>query len=66
LLQSLADAGNIAVTKDPEAAGEKGLCLPVAFNVLVFEKGNDGLSHRQVFCGLFAHVCSPIFWLLHR
>ena len=65
LLQCLANSGDIAVTKDTEASGEKGLFSPVAFHILVFEKGNDGLSHRHTCCCLFVHVRSPIFWVLH-
>src|SRR5881227_908814 len=60
LLQCLANSGDIAMAKDTKASGEKGLFSPVAFHVLVFEKGDDGLGHRQTFCCLFGHVCSPI------
>jgi len=47
LLQSLAYSGDVSVAKDTEASGKKGLFSPVAFHILVFEKGNDGLSHRH-------------------
>src|SRR6266700_5180200 len=60
LLQCLANSGDIAVAKDTKASGEKGLFLPITFHVLVFEKCNNSLRHRQTFCCLFGHVCSPI------
>ena len=59
LLQCLANSGDIAVAKDTKAAGKKRLFSPVALHVLIFEKGNDGLGHRQAFGCLFGHVRPP-------
>src|SRR2546421_12314058 len=60
LLQRLANSGDIAVAKDTKASGEKGLFSPVAFHVLVFEKCNNSLRHRQTFCCLFDHKNSVL------
>src|SRR2546421_6220498 len=67
LLQCLANPGNIAVSKDTEASSEKGLFSPVAFYILVVEKGNDGLGHRHTLCCLLVHIRSPIIpGAIHR
>src|SRR6266550_2858984 len=60
LLQCLANSGDIAVAKDTKASGEKGLFSPITFHILVFEKGDDGLGHRQTFCCLFDHKNSVL------
>lgn len=43
LLQSLTNAGHVAMTKDAETTGKEGLLDAVPFDVLVFEKLNDRL-----------------------
>src|SRR5437660_5620628 len=60
LLQRLANPSNIAMSKNTEASSEKGLFSPVAFYILVVEKGNDGLGHRHTLCCLLVHIRSPI------
>jgi hypothetical protein len=58
----LADTRNIAVPKDAETPGEKGLLYCIAFNILVFEKRDDGLSHCHTLCRLLIHGGSPIIY----
>jgi hypothetical protein len=48
LVQGLADAGNIAVTKNAEATCEKRLSPSVAGDMLHLEKSNDGLGGGEV------------------
>ena len=47
LLKSHANAGNIAVTKDSEAAGEEPVLRPIPRDVLLLQKLNQGLRHRH-------------------
>lgn len=47
LLQRLADAGHIAVTKDAEDTGKERRFDPVPLNVLVLEKTDQGLRHGK-------------------
>ena len=47
LAQGLADAGDVAVAEDPEAAGEQALGAAVALAVLVGQELDQGLGHGQ-------------------
>jgi hypothetical protein len=47
LVQRLADAGDVPVPEDAEAAGEEALPVAVAFGVLRCEKANERLRRRQ-------------------
>ena len=49
LLERLADAGDVAVAEDAEAAGEEGLLHAVALDVLLLEEGDQRLGHRQAY-----------------
>ena len=59
LLQPLTHARDIPMAEDAKAPGKKGVFSPVTLHILVFEKGNNGLSHRQAFGGLLGHVLPP-------
>ena len=47
LAQGLADAGDVAVAEDAEAAGDQALGIPVALAVLVGQELDQGLGHGQ-------------------
>ena len=47
LAQGLADAGDVAVAEDAEAAGEQALLPAVALAVLVGQELDQGLGHGQ-------------------
>src|SRR5947199_10148739 len=59
-LLCICNTSTIALSKNTDASGKKGLFSPVAFYILVVEKGNDGLGHRHTFCCLLVHIRSPI------
>ncbi len=46
-LQRFADAGDVAVSEDAEAAGEEALLGAVARNVLLLEEGDERLRHSE-------------------
>ena len=47
LEQGLADAGDVAVAEDAEAAGDQPLLYPVALGVLVGQEPDQGLGDGQ-------------------
>jgi hypothetical protein len=59
LLQGLADARDIAMSKDAKAASEKCLLNTIALYVLILEKGDNSLSHRSLFGCHVIHILSP-------
>ncbi len=58
LLERLADAGDVAVAEDAEAAGEEGLLHAVALGILLLQERDQRLCHRQTERCLFAHASS--------
>jgi 3D-(3,5/4)-trihydroxycyclohexane-1,2-dione acylhydrolase (decyclizing) len=44
LAQRLAEAGDVAVAEDAEAAGEEAVALPVALDLLRGQEADEGLS----------------------
>ncbi len=57
LLQRLPDPAHVAVPENAQGPGEEGILAPVALDVLVFKKANDGLSGRQ---SKIAHEIPPL------
>jgi hypothetical protein len=55
LLQRLAEAGDVPVTEDAEAAGEEAPPLPVALDLLRGEKAHERLADREA----YAHRATP-------
>ena len=51
LEQRLADAGDVAVPEDPEAAGDEALLRAVALGVLVGQEAHERLASRSASCG---------------
>jgi len=47
LLKSLANPGHVAMPKDAEATGKELSLPPITFDVLCFEKFDDGLRHSK-------------------
>jgi hypothetical protein len=56
LEQRLADAGDVAVAEDPEAAGDQALLLAVALGVLAGQEADERLGHGQPGRG-WGHAC---------
>ena len=56
LLERLADAGDVAVAEDAEAACEEALLRPVPFDVLVREEPNQRLGHRESYRAQLPHL----------
>src|SRR5580704_5730094 len=48
--ESLADAGDVAVAKNSEAAFEEAMLHSVAFDKLVLQKGDDSLRNSEASC----------------
>jgi hypothetical protein len=46
LLERLPNACHIAMTKNPKTTREKQLFRSIPLHVLIFQEGDDGLSHR--------------------
>ncbi len=56
LEQRLADAGDVAVAEDPEAAGDQAPALAVALGVLVGQEADERLGHGEPGGGR-GHAC---------
>ena len=48
LRQRLTDAGDVAVTEDPQAAGEEPLSPAVSLDVLRGQEPHERLGHREL------------------
>jgi len=50
LLKRLPDSRNVAVPEYSQASFKEAILLPVAFDVLVLQKRDNGLCAGQTFC----------------
>ena len=50
LMQRLTDTSNVSVPEDSEHTGKKLGFVSISFDILLSEKLNDGLSHREFLC----------------